>query len=311
MVEIRQLKHFIAVVEAEGIRPAAQLVHLSPSSILRSMQQIEEQYGVPLFNKSAKGFQVTQFGEHLLKEARALVAGFDQIAPKLAQIEDLASGSLRVGLAPGVADLLMSQVASRLISGSPGFEISVEISTADILVDRLELQELDLIVAFENRFIGRDNMKVVQIYEINPGWWVRKGHPLLQRKRPKMEEVANYPLLAQHLELLYLNRLDEILRTAGLSRSRKISFSQCNNYRLLFETTLQTDAILLAPQLNCYDGKHTADLRRLRLPIDLPQGWFSAALPQMPTPSSAALHFVEVMKEEVAKIKGKKEGLLD
>jgi len=299
MVDIRHLKHLITVVEAGGIRPASKIVHLSPSSILRSIQQIEEHYGVSLFEKRGKSLRMTLFGEQLLKEARTLVVGFDNIAPKLAQVAGIASGSLRVGLAPGVADLLMPQVTARLLTDYPAVELSISVATADILAERLALQELDLIVALENQFIGRENVKISRIYEINPAWWVRKNHPLLQRKSPKMEEVGGYPLLSQHLEAIYQSRLEDVLRTAGLTRNRKISISQCNSYRLLYETALRTDAILLAPQLNFHHGKHTKDLRRLLLPIDLPQGWFSVAYPLIPSPTPLALRFIEVMKEEV------------
>lgn len=302
MIEIRHLKHFIAVVEANGIRPAALLVHLSPSSVLRSIQQIEEHYGVSLFDKKGKSLRMTRFGEHLLGEARALTAGFDSIAPKLAQLDNITEGNLRVGLAPGVADLLMPTVTARLISDYPSIELSVTIESADKLTAELQQQELDLIIAFENHFIGQKNIKVSRIFPIHPAWWVRKSHPLLQNEKVNMEDINGFPVLSQRLETIYQIRLEEILRAADLTRRRRVAISQSNSYRLLCETALQSDAILLAPQLNIYHGKHAADLRRLHLPIDMPNGWFSAAYPLIPSPSPLALRFIDVVREEAEAI---------
>ena len=305
MIDIRHLKHFIAVVEAGGIRPAVQIVHLSPSSVLRSIQQIEEHYSVSLFDKNGKGQRLTPFGEQLLQEARTLTAGFDSIAPKLAQVADIASGSLRVGLAPGVADLLGAGVMARLISDYPSVELSITIETADILSKQLQLQQLDLIVAYESSFIGQENLKIYRICSIDPGWWVRKNHPLLENKTIKMNEISAYPLLAQHLEPLYHNRLEEVLRTADLTGGRRVSISQCNSYRLLCETALRSDAILLAPQLNYLSGNYARDLRQLNLPVDMPKGWFSAAHQLLPSPSPLALRFIEIIKEEAVAIVSK------
>lgn len=295
---MRHLKHFIAVVEANGIRPAAQLVHLSPSSVLRSIQQIEDHYGVSLFDKKGKSLRMTRFGEHLLEEARTLTAGFDSIAPKLAQLDNIAEGSLRVGLAPAVADLLMPPVTARLISVYPSIELSAMIESADKLTVELQRQELDLIIAFENHFVGQDNIKISRIYPIHPAWWVRASHPLLRKKKPKMEDINGFPVLSQRLETIYQLRLEEILRAADLTRRRRVAISQCNSYRLLCETALRSDAILLAPQLNIYHGKHAHELRKLHLPIDLPKGWFSAAYPIIPSPSSLTLRFIDVVREE-------------
>ncbi len=305
MIDIRHLKHFIAVVEAGGVRPAARNVHLSPSSLLRSIQLIEAYYSVPLFDKSDKRQRLTQFGEQLLQEARSLTAGFDSIAPKLAQIADIASGSLRVGLAPGVADLLGPAVMARLLSDYPSVELSITIETAEILSGQLKKQQLDLLVAYESSFIGQENLKISRVCSIDPGWWVRKNHPLLARKTTKMEEISAYPLLAQHLETLYQSRLEEVLRTADLSRDRRVSISQCNSYRILCETALRSDAILLAPQLNFFHGKYAKDLRQLNMPVNMPKGWFSAAHQLLPSPSPLALRFIEIIKEEAASIVSK------
>ena len=298
MIEIRHLKHFIAVVEANGIRPAAQLVHLSPSSVLRSIQQIEEHYGVSLFDKKGNRLRMTRFGEHLLGEARALSAGFDSIAPKLAQLDQITEGNLQVGLAPGVADLLMPVVTARLISDYPSIELSVMIESADKLTSALQKQELDLIIAFESHLVGQDNIKIARILPIHPAWWVREGHPLLQNKNLKMEDISGFPVISQRLETIYQDRLEEILRTADLTRSRRVAISQCNSYRLLCETTLRSESILLAPQLNLYHGTYAKKLRRLHLPVDMPNGWFSAAYPRIPSLSPLALRFVDVVREE-------------
>jgi DNA-binding transcriptional LysR family regulator len=302
MPDIRQLKQFIAVVESGGIRQAARQIHLSPASISRSVRMLEEKFSIKLFETRGKNLCLTVSGEYLLEEARKLIAGFDAIAPKLEQVTDIGTGSLRVGLAPAVADLLMPAVTSRLINENPSIRISTTIDTAAGLAVRLKNNELDLVVALENVLSANDNQILSRVYKSTPIWLVRKGHPLLEIKKPKMEDIAQYPLVTQHLEQYYSERVQEVLRTAGLSGSRILPISNCNNFRLLYDLVEQTDAVLMAALLNFKSQVSAKKLRRLRLPLDLPPIWFAAACPILSSPSPLASRYISYMIEEAATV---------
>ncbi|MDF7806939.1 LysR family transcriptional regulator [Pontiellaceae bacterium B12219] len=302
MPEIRHLKHFIAVAEAGGIRQASRHIHLSPASILRSVRQLEEQYSVKLFETQGKKLHLTLSGEYLLKEARTLVKGLEGLAPRLEQLEEIGSGALKVGLAPAVADLLMPAVTSRLISENPSIRISTTIDTAAVLNTKLKNHELDLAIALENVLIANDRYSFTHIYEGTPIWVVRKGHPLLAVEKPKMEEVGRYPIVAQHLEQYYTERVQETLRTAGLLGSRIMPVSHCNNFRLLCDIVQQTDAILMGGLLNFKTRTCSQEMCRLHLPLDLPRVRFTAAYPKIPSPSPLAKRYVSYITEEVSAI---------
>ena len=65
MIELRHLQNFIAVVEAGGVRQAARVVNLSPSSVSRSLQHLEEYLGFPLLDRRGKRMIATAHGETL------------------------------------------------------------------------------------------------------------------------------------------------------------------------------------------------------------------------------------------------------
>ncbi|MGI9244816.1 MAG: LysR family transcriptional regulator, partial [Verrucomicrobiales bacterium] len=77
MVDPRHFKNFIAVIDSGGIRQAARVVHLSPSSISRSIQFLEEHFGVRLLERQGMHLIPTLHGETLRKEAKGVLSGYE------------------------------------------------------------------------------------------------------------------------------------------------------------------------------------------------------------------------------------------
>ena len=69
MLDLRQLRYFIAVAEQENVGRAAELLHISQSPLSRQIRQLEDQLGVLLFERVKKRVRLTQEGRDLLGEA--------------------------------------------------------------------------------------------------------------------------------------------------------------------------------------------------------------------------------------------------
>ena len=52
-MKIRQIKAFLAIVSTGGVRPAAKKLCLTPSTVAKSIGQLESDLGAPLFERSA------------------------------------------------------------------------------------------------------------------------------------------------------------------------------------------------------------------------------------------------------------------
>lgn len=90
-IGIRQAKIFLAVADSLCVTRAAVLLDRSQASVTKSLQELEQQLGVTLFDRSSKGVSLTAFGKCLLPHAREAAEAFSAAG------EYLASHSVRRG----------------------------------------------------------------------------------------------------------------------------------------------------------------------------------------------------------------------
>ncbi|MEV2211487.1 LysR substrate-binding domain-containing protein [Streptomyces sp. NPDC050997] len=73
MLDLRQLRYFVAVAEAEHVGRAAERLHISQSPLSRQISQLEKSLGLTLFERGRQRIRLTSDGQIFLTEARALL----------------------------------------------------------------------------------------------------------------------------------------------------------------------------------------------------------------------------------------------
>lgn len=96
-VDLRQLRLFVAVAEELNFTRAAERVNLSQPALSQQIRGLEEDLGVALFLRTARGAVLTPAGDVLLEEARRLLEAADQGVRRVRRAAGLEDRALRVG----------------------------------------------------------------------------------------------------------------------------------------------------------------------------------------------------------------------
>jgi len=99
-VNIRQLAHFIAVLENASILKASRQLNISQPAMSKSISTLESQYGVALFKRLARGVEPTTFAFALEKYARRMLMDFEQSKDEMSSLAAGASGRISAGVGP-------------------------------------------------------------------------------------------------------------------------------------------------------------------------------------------------------------------
>ena len=145
MLDLRQLRYFIAVAETENVGRAAELLHISQSPLSRQIMQLEAQLGVLLFERHKRRVRLTSEGRDLLREARELLAKAQRVEAYGRQLGSGEVGRLAIGyVEAALYGNVLSAPLRRFRRAHPGVTLSLQGLRTDAQFEQLRRCTLDL-----------------------------------------------------------------------------------------------------------------------------------------------------------------------
>lgn len=98
MIELRHLRSLQAIAGSRTLAAAAEQVHLTQSALSHQIRALEAHFGLPLFERSARGLRFTPAGERLLALSRAVLPQVEDARRDLLRLQGDTRGELRIAL---------------------------------------------------------------------------------------------------------------------------------------------------------------------------------------------------------------------
>jgi LysR family transcriptional regulator, benzoate and cis,cis-muconate-responsive activator of ben and cat genes len=191
-MELRQLRHFVAVAEEANISRAAQKLFLTQPALSRQIKALEDEIGQCLLERQAHSIRLTAAGEALVREARELLRHADQMVERVRAAGQ--SVRLRVGYAPSLASGLLSVAVENFAQKHPQARVELfDLSTKEMLAG-LENETLDVALTVGQERDGH-GLKWTPLVRVNWQLAVNRQHALARRPSITPEEVARESLL--------------------------------------------------------------------------------------------------------------------
>lgn len=138
-MEIRTLRHFIAVVQEEGVTAAADVLRISQPALSRQIRDLEEEMGATLFVRGNRGrtMELTHEGRLLYRRACEIVELADRTRSEIASGEDI-EGDVHVAAAQSAVMDVLAEAAVRVRELHPGVRIQLHDDYGENIVERLD-----------------------------------------------------------------------------------------------------------------------------------------------------------------------------
>lgn len=225
-MELRQLKYFIKAAELQNFTEASNSLFITQSTLSQQIKQLEEELGIPLFDRIAKRVRLTEAGKAFLPFAKKTVKDADDGKSMLKDLMNLNTGTLIIGVTYGLSNLL-SQAVLDFSAQYPNIQLQIGFGTTQELLVKLEQGHLDLMLSFSQEE-KNGSYHTLPLFSSSLALVVHQSHPMANRKQINLKNLAHLPLLLPSGGYSIRNYLDSILQKHDLLLDIKMEVNDIN-----------------------------------------------------------------------------------
>ena len=194
-MELRHLRYFIAVAEAENVTRAAQRLHVSQPPLSRQIHDLEEELGVSLFDRTGKSLQLNAAGKVFLVEARAVLDRADEAMQTIRALADHHEQSVDVGYAPSLSVQILPQILRRFEQAQPQVRVRLHDLSSGEMLQGLRDGTLHAAFLAMPQKTTRDDLHYLKL-QSHPVCVAMPAHHILAKKRKiTLTELHHHKLI--------------------------------------------------------------------------------------------------------------------
>ena len=212
LLDVDQLRTFIAIAETGSFTRAADIVHKTQSAVSMQMKRLEERLDRAIFARDGRASKLTEDGERLLDYARRIVK---LNVETIAAFSDELTGRVRLGVPDDYADRYLPEIMARFSRAYPAVELTVICEETICLLERIKAQ----------RDRSRDHHQLLRQHD---GGEFPPGAPAVGDLEPAFDPPGRAPAArARPADLRVAPRRDRVPGDDRAALSRALFERQC------------------------------------------------------------------------------------
>ena len=193
MTTALRLRHAVSVAEHASFRRAASTLRISQPALTKSIQALESELGVKLFERRRDGVTPTEFGKLVVEHAHDTVQMESEFLRRINLLAGLETGSLTVALGPLPGAMSAYPAAGALLSKSPNLRISFHAAAWREVTQAVVDKKVDLGIAELSGAVLDDSLQTEMVGQHRAHFCCRAGHPILRSRTIGLKRLLQYP----------------------------------------------------------------------------------------------------------------------
>ncbi len=233
-MDLRSLRHLIVLAKRLNYVRATDELRITQPALSRSIQALERELAVRLFDRDRGSVRLTPQGRHISDLAMALLADAEEIENYCRATAKGDGGRIRFGMAPMPAQVLLPKVLSERLNLAPTVSNEILVRDAEALWGMLLGGEIEFFISPDYPYYDPQISNVELLGEIPLSLIVRAKHPLLKSKKTGKK----FPLLrASWSSLSIPSEIQHLISAAA---------NVVEDFAVLADVTAGTDAIWMS-----------------------------------------------------------------
>ena len=249
---------FVDVVRGGSFSSAARRRSVTPSSVVRQIDTLEQSLGATLLARSTRALTLTDAGQKLFERAQHLLDQLTDVAAEITAIDGVVAGLLRIACFPTFGKRYVLPVLDRLMSEHP--DLKVQLDLTERLADPV-LERLDTVIRIgelrDSTMIATKIAEQKRLLVAHPDYLARQGMP------ESVEDLHGHRLLDKLHGADLLGWADVLGRPVGAATG--VDVFRCDDFEALRGAVLAGMGVGLLPDWVVGPDLDSGALKRLGL----------------------------------------------
>lgn len=261
-MELRQLYYFVKVAETLNFSEAARSLFVTQSTLSQQVKQLEEEFGIALFERDSHSVSLTENGSRLLPLAKRTLQDARDCINQIKDLQEMVSGELIVGVTYSFCPVL-TETVKNFIDAYPGVKLRIVSKSSEELISMLRKREVDFVLAFKPNE-SYDDIESQILFDDRLSVILRNDHPLAGRSSLRMEDLQRQKIALPAKGLQARNALDKSIDIAGQNLNICIELNEIN---ILLDIVQSSHVLTILSEATIYHHKD----RLKAIPLEIPQ----------------------------------------
>lgn len=229
-MELRQLNYFAKAAALLNFTEAAQALYISQSTLSQQIKQLEDELGIPLFNRIGKRIHLTEAGRLFLPYANQTLQDALSGREMLNDLMNLQTGTIYVGATYGLTQLLVKAMQSFTMQ-YPHIQVQIQYGTTDALMELMASSRLDMVLSFASSS-PLESIAFETLFASSLSLVVPATHALARSKNVTLKNIATIPLILPVRSYSIRRFLDESFEKEKVNPDIRM---ECNDIHTILE----------------------------------------------------------------------------
>lgn len=301
-----QFRNFIAVIEAGTFRRAAKNLHLSQSSISKSLQQLEDEIGAKILLRGARGVVPTAAGEALLARAKIIEAELRHARNDVQMIQGAQVGEIRVTASPTVAMGLLPRAVIAFQAARPQVNFRISEAVYPDMLPAIRSGDVDVAICLVPARPRDETLNFVSLVKDRLVPAVRANHPFIGARKLKLADLLDLDWIIYRRSHTGLDVFEQTFASNRLPLPK--STIECTSFACARALVENGDYVTLMPSQLFLGDRQPTSIALLELDAPMPP-WQVAVISRAKHELSAVcIAFLDEIERVAAGIAPPKKG---
>ncbi len=216
-MEIPQLEAFLEAADRGSFRRAADALYLSQPSVSARVQALEEEVGVALFHRTARGVRLTDMGRTFLPFAQRSMETLKRGKEVLESVRQASAGILNMATARVIGTYVLPNILQKFQQQYPQTNLHIKVGGSSEVLQMVVDEEVQLGLA---RFMQHPDVDALHLYDEEAVLVVHPSHPFAKDGVAAMYQVAQERLILYDpgdRGSSYFEFINRVCRDAGVT----------------------------------------------------------------------------------------------